>query len=605
MAVITGRFGLTAGRPENFNPYLEEDNYFMLYCQWNIQAENRLGGSVKSKKLVLKIIGAAFVLASTLFWISKVDGMITEELKAASECVILDDAWDITINDNAYPDVLLTEFRFPAVRKGDRITMQRVLPSDWELVEGALRFYVRHNAVRMYIDGSQIYEYGNDRLAAGKTLGSGYQFVKFPGEYKGKTLRIELVMAEDKVFTKLDSVRIYEWGNAYRLIATEGRLPLFCGSFLVLFGLIVCAITAVALIFSSKYVRLFCISVFSVCMGLWTLSYYNIMQIFTIPLYSVSLINYLALYLAPIPLTVYIREEVENLKNRILKIFYRIFLVAEVTAVCAAIFFHALDIVHMAGILNYMQAVLMSGLLFFLVVLLMNLKFSKPENSLSVAGLLVVVVCVVYDMLGYHFGRYLGSDAFNLKGVSSCGIMIFICILFVSFYLEMTQRMMEQKERDYLIKSAYTDELTRLNNRRYCMEYMMKLKEHKNFEYTVICFDVNNLKIINDTFGHARGDVLLKCAAEVLEKTFGEQGFVARMGGDEFVAIIRTAEEVRIRMLIEQFLQNVSKKNQTVKDLNMSIAYGYACGSQSSSEIEKVYQKADDNMYEKKKQMKA
>ncbi len=560
---------------------------------------------MKGKKLVLKIIGAAFVLASTLFWISRVDGMITEELEAASECVILDDAWDVTINETVYADVLLTELRFPAVRKGDRITMQRVLPSDWELVEGALRFYVRHNAVRMYIDGSQIYEYGNDRLAAGKTLGSGYQFVKFPGEYKGKTLRIELVMAEDKVFTKLDSVRIYEWENAYRLIATEGRLPLFCGSFLILFGLIVCGITAVALIFSTKYVRLFCISVFSLCMGLWTLSYYNIMQIFTIPLYSVSLINYLALYLAPIPLTVYIREEVENLKSRILKIFYWIFFVTEVTAVCAAILLHAFDIVHMAGILKYMQAVLMGGMLFFLVVLLMNLKFPKLENRLSVAGLLVVVVCVAYDMLGYNLGRYLGSDAFNLKGVSSCGIMIFICILFVSFYLEMTQRMMEQKERNFLIKSAYTDELTRIHNRRYCMEYMEKLKEQKNFNYTVICFDVNNLKVTNDTYGHARGDILLKCAAEVLEQTFGEQGLVARMGGDEFVAILETAEEVRIGMLIEQFLQNVSKKNRTVKDLNMSIAYGYACGSQSSSEIEKVYQTADDNMYEKKKQMKA
>ena len=515
---------------------------------------------MKGKKLVLKIIGAAFVLASTLFWISRVDGMITEELEAASECVILDDAWEVTINETVYADVLLTELRFPAVRKGDRITMQRVLPSDWELVEGALRFYVRHNAVRMYIDGSQIYEYGNDRLASGKTLGSGYQFVKFPGEYKGKTLRIELVMAEDKVFTKLDSVRIYEWENAYRLIVTEGRLPLFCGSFLILFGLIVCGITAVALIFSTKYVRLFCISVFSLCMGLWTLSYYNIMQIFTIPLYSVSLINYLALYLAPIPLTVYIREEVENLKSRILKIFYWIFFVTEVTAVCAAILLHAFDIVHMAGILKYMQAVLMGGMLFFLVVLLMNLKFPKLENRLSVAGLLVVVVCVAYDMLGYNLGRYLGSDAFNLKGVSSCGIMIFICILFVSFYLEMTQRMMEQKERNFLIKSAYTDELTRIHNRRYCMEYMEKLKEQKNFNYTVICFDVNNLKVTNDTYGHARGDVLLKCAAEVLEQTFGEQGLVARMGGDEFVAILETAEEVRIGMLIEQFLQNVSKK---------------------------------------------
>lgn len=36
ICITAGRFGLTAGRPENFNPYLEEDNYFMLYCQWNI-----------------------------------------------------------------------------------------------------------------------------------------------------------------------------------------------------------------------------------------------------------------------------------------------------------------------------------------------------------------------------------------------------------------------------------------------------------------------------------------------------------------------------------------------------------------------------------------
>ncbi len=228
---------------------------------------------MKGKKLVLKIIGAAFVLASTLFWISRVDGMITEELEAASECVILDDAWEVTINETVYADVLLTELRFPAVRKGDRITMQRVLPSDWELVEGALRFYVRHNAVRMYIDGSQIYEYGNDRLAAGKTLGSGYQFVKFPGEYKGKTLRIELVMAEDKVFTKLDSVRIYEWENAYRLIVTEGRLPLFCGSFLILFGLIVCWITAVALIFLQS---MYACSVFQSFPSAWDCGHFPI-----------------------------------------------------------------------------------------------------------------------------------------------------------------------------------------------------------------------------------------------------------------------------------------------------------------------------------------
>lgn len=558
-----------------------------------------------SKKTVLRILWVVFILVSIVFWVCKIDGLLTQDYASASECVVLDDSWDVTINGDSYQNVVLTDFRFPAVKKGDTLTMQRVLPSEWSMVEGALRFYIRHNAVRMYIDGEQFYEYGHDRLTAGKTLGSGYQFIKFPNEYQGKTLRIELIMAEDKVITKLDSVMIYEWEDSYRLLVTENRLPLFCGSFLILFGLIVCTITSFALIFSTKYIRLFCISLFSVCMGLWSLSYYNILQVFTIPLYSISLINYLSLYLAPIPLTIYMREEVMNLKCRPLEIIYRVFLGVETLSVFSAILLHAFNIVHMAGMLRYIQTILVGGLLFFLVVLLMNLKFSKLESRLSVAGLLVVIICAAYDMLGYNLARYFGREELRINGVSSSGIMILICILFLSFYFEMTQKMMEQKERDFLIKSAYTDELTRLHNRRYCMEYMNRLQEERNFSYTVICFDVNNLKVVNDTYGHAKGDVLLKCAADVLAETFENYGFVARMGGDEFVAVVTIADESQIMLLIERFLENVARKNRVTKDLNMSIAYGYASGSQNTGSIEKVYQIADDRMYEKKKQMKS
>lgn len=557
-----------------------------------------------TKKTVMKAVWILFVILSMLFWMSRVDGMMTADRAAASECVLLDDAWDVAINGKVYENVLLTDFRFPVVGKGDEIIMERVLPSEWNLVEGALRYYVRHNAVRMYIDGEQVYEYGFDRLAAGKTLGSGFQFMKFPNEYQGRTLRIQLVMAEDKVLAKLDSIRIYEWENALRLLVTENRLPLFCGCFLFLFGVIVCVITAVTLTFSPKFIRLFCISLFSICMGLWTLSYYNLMQIFTMPLYLISLINYLSLYLAPITLTFYIWEDVSNLKYRPIKIFYRVFLAVECITVFTGILLHGLDIMHMAGMLRYMQVIMLVGLVFFMVVLVMNLKYPKIENRLSILGLIVVIVCALYEMLGYNMGRYFGRDIVKVNGVSSSGIMVFICVLFVSFYIEMTQKMMQQKERDFLIKSAYTDELTQLHNRRYCMEYMNKLKEERNFKYTVVCFDVNNLKTVNDTFGHAKGDILLKSAAEVLAETFGKYGFVARMGGDEFVAVIRTAEEGEIEALIGRFLENVSRKNRAVKDLDMSIAYGYASGSQSDSSIEKVYQAADDRMYEKKKQMK-
>ncbi len=557
-----------------------------------------------SLKVSLKVIWILFVFISILVWVPQIDNLLTKDYAAISAYVDLDDAWDITINADRFQNVSLAEFQFPVVRKGDVITMQRTLPSDWGIVEGAMRFYVRHNAVRMYVDGKLMYEYGQDRLAAGQTLGSGYQFIKFPNDYLGKVLRIELVMAEDKVMTKLDPVRIYEWENAYGALITENRLPLLCGSFLIVFGLIISVITTAVLFYSTKYIRLFCIALFSVFMGLWSLSYYNIMQIFAIPLYMISLINYLSLYLAPIPLVAYIHVEVANLRYKPFKHFYWFYLVVYTAVTAVLIVLHLLNVVHLAGVLKYMQGIMFCGLFFFLLVLLGNLRHAKLENRLPVFGLLVFIGCVVYDMASYNSERYMGSQYLKISGVSSSGIMFFICIMFVSFYIEMTQKMMEQKERDFLIKSAYTDELTQLHNRRYCMEYMNKLKEQRNFQYTVICFDLNNLKTVNDTYGHAKGDILIRSAAEVIAETFESYGIVARMGGDEFVSVIGTAEEGKLLSLMEQFQQNIDRKNSAVRDLNMSIAYGYASGSQSDSDIEKVYQIADDRMYEKKKQMK-
>lgn len=563
---------------------------------------------VKLKKMfsknILKIAWVLLALLSVLFWAPKVDGMLTKDYETISQFVSLDDGWDIVLNDKVYENVSLTDFRVEKLKKGDCITMERAIPKRFDLVEGTLRFYVRHCAVKMFVDDEEIFEYGSDRLANRKTVGSGYQFVKFPNEYQGKHLRIELSMAEDNVFSKFDSVRIYEWENAYRVLITENRLPLFCGSFLVIFGLIVCVITIFALVYARKYIRLFCISLFSICMGLWTLCYYNVMQIFAVPLYLISLINYLTLYLAPIPLTVYLYEEVINLKYKLLKTLYYIFLAVELAGVSVMIGLHTFDIVHMAATLKYMQVILVGGLLFFFLVLLMNLRYSKIANRLSVVGMLVITCCVVYDMFGYNLGRYFGSNLFRLKGVSSGGIMIFICMLFITFYVEMTQKMMQEKERDFLIKSAYTDELTQLHNRRYCMEYMNKLKEEKEFKYTVVCFDLNNLKAMNDTYGHAKGDVLIRSAADVIAMTFQEYGIVARMGGDEFVAVLKTADQGEIAAMMEQFTKNLARKNHDVKDLNMSIAYGYACGGQKDCDIERVYQIADDRMYEKKKQMK-
>ena len=170
--------------------------------------------------------------------------------------------------------------------------------------------------------------------------------------------------------------------------------------------------------------------------------------------------------------------------------------------------------------------------------------------------------------------------------------------------MNLTRKLMWETERNSLIKSAYTDELTHLHNRRYCMEYINKIKQEQDRDFTVICFDLNNLKMMNDTYGHAKGDILIKSAAEVLAQTFESYGVVARMGGDEFVAVIKTSDTGKVEALMQDFQNNIDKKNEQMEGLHMSIACGYASGSAQEADIDKIYQLADDRMYENKKQMK-
>ena len=133
---------------------------------------------------------------------------------------------------------------------------------------------------------------------------------------------------------------------------------------------------------------------------------------------------------------------------------------------------------------------------------------------------------------------------------------------------------------------------------------MQKIDKGSTKGYTVFCFDLNNLKVMNDTYGHAKGDLLIQSAAEVIQETFGNYGIVARMGGDEFAAVLETSDESQVMIMVSNLHKNINRKNAETENLDMSMAYGYACGSQDEQEIEKLYQLADNRMYEHKEKMK-
>ena len=298
------------------------------------------------------------------------------------------------------------------------------------------------------------------------------------------------------------------------------------------------------------------------------------------------------------------KGDVKRLKQRFLRNCYRTLFIVQASATASMIVLHGLDAAHLAATLQYMQALIVCDLVYFLLIEILNLKCSQPIDRLFLVGMLMIGGCVTCELAGYCLHRYFGASSPAFCGAAPVGVVIFIVILICSFYFNLTRKLMQETERNFLLKSAYTDELTQIHNRRYCMEYMNKIKESGNSDYTIICFDLNDLKITNDTYGHARGDILIKSAAEVIKDTFEPHGVVARIGCDEFISILNTTLPEEISGLLEKFHADIRQKNREISNLNMSIAYGCASCSPQEHNIDIIYQTADNRMYEKKRQMK-
>jgi len=131
--------------------------------------------------------------------------------------------------------------------------------------------------------------------------------------------------------------------------------------------------------------------------------------------------------------------------------------------------------------------------------------------------------------------------------------------------------------------------------------------QNKHSQATVIMFDVNHLKIANDTYGHVSGDILIETAAQTIRNFFREKGKTYRIGGDEFCVIAPYMTDEMMDKLLFDFQQNIEIDNKG-KKIPLSLAMGYSScvkGKGVDEDIYKTLDRADRNMYENKRHMKA
>jgi len=151
---------------------------------------------------------------------------------------------------------------------------------------------------------------------------------------------------------------------------------------------------------------------------------------------------------------------------------------------------------------------------------------------------------------------------------------------------------------------ALTDDLTGLYNRRAFLalaEQQLRVTHRKAQGLLLFFADVDNLKEINNTFGHRAGDLALVRAADALEHTFRDSDVVARLGGDEFAVLALEAScenrEVILHRL-EKFLNG--SKDESLYDLSLTVGMARFDPKHPIS-LEKLIAMADEAMYEGKK----
>jgi two-component system, cell cycle response regulator len=152
---------------------------------------------------------------------------------------------------------------------------------------------------------------------------------------------------------------------------------------------------------------------------------------------------------------------------------------------------------------------------------------------------------------------------------------------------------------------AVTDELTGLYNRRGFLAsamHQLKLARRHSEDVILFFFDMDNLKGINDAFGHREGDLAIIQAADALEETFRDSDILARLGGDEFSVLASEASISNREAIVARMDRSLEKANAEESRYKLSFSIGIArFDSKTTGSLGELMARADQDMYLHKK----
>ena len=526
----------------------------------------------------------------------------------SSSVIVLRDNWVCSVNDQVLPESNIEAVIRRDPVRGDVYSCETVLPAFF-LTAGALRVFSENAMLDCYLDNELIYTYGAPYLVRDGFIPKGYHLIPLSSDASGKTLKLVFTAGETQAFSAL---RVPMIGNLHELFIYwiySSRAVIPVSVFIILFGFMLGTLSLFVHAFDEHYHVLFG-AVVSVNTGLFALTHFDAFFFVTQNLWFSTMIEYVSKFLLPVTLSLFLQRITDDDVERNV---YHVCCLSSFFLFVLAVILQLLHFYPISRSLHYYAHFSVFTCLLMVifgcrVLYRANLRILRMRDSAvsmtqrvlltSQATMITAVFVLLFSVLINEVVT--DTPLLSLKRGQNywdvplmVGLVAYASLMMLSFFYHGIYVTHENSQQKRLTGLAYTDVLTGLPNRAYCYHALHDLDE-SNQDYCVMSLDVDYLKRTNDTRGHAAGDELLRNFAEELRSSFRASDIIGRLGGDEFIVILKGTS----------YEECLNKAKMIHKRIPFSFSYGCAHSRERSTRYGfGVYRLADQRMYEMKQEI--
>ncbi len=459
----------------------------------------------------------------------------------------------------------------------------------------------------VYLDNNLIYTFGHDYAEAEKMLPKVQHFINLPKDYSGKELKIVITPQEENAFSGMSPVDIGTIEDITRTMTQNGRLGLFIAVFLVVFGVMLLALSPILIYSGNHDLSIAFSGIISILLGLYILCFNDLFWIFSDKPGFYTFLEYISLFMLPAAILMFLTfaRQIRNYS-----IGFSLGIINFGFCIVTVIL-HITGISHICNFVSWLHMIALAEGIYIIISLILavykshknkdEFGFGTNSTNILILGLFLFLGCAVIDIVKFNIEKFVKAGEVNANiNFLTIGALIFMICLVLNYFFHCIEYINESNMKLQLEGLAYTDNLTGLANRSRCDLSLAEL----NDEYTIVSIDLDYLKYTNDNYGHAAGDRLLSGFAEILKTSFSDASLIGRMGGDEFLVILPFVDQVQVEKDLKTLNETMEERNLNESHIKYSASYGYAtCDDEKledKTSAQNVYLLADARMYNMK-----